>query len=143
MQQEKIISITGKPGLFKVVSQLRSGLAIENIITKKRTNILSTEQASALENISIFVLDRDVPLFEVFLNIAKKENFGQTINHKSSKQELITFMEDVLPDYDKDRVYASDIKKLVQWYNILQEAGYITPELLEEKISVKEKQNLD
>jgi len=141
MQLEKIISISGRSGLYKIVSQLRSGFVVEDITTGKKTNISSTEQISALENISMFVLDRDVPLFEVFLNIAKKEDFGQTINHKLSKQELVTFLEEVLPDYDKERVYVSDIKKLVQWYNILQKAGYIKSELLEAKIGVSEVEN--
>jgi len=141
MQLEKIISISGRSGLYKIASQLRSGFVVEDITTGKKTNISGTEQISALENISMFVLDRDVPLFEVFLNIAKKEDFGQAINHKSSKQELVTFLEEVLPDYDKERVYVSDIKKLVQWYNILQEAGYIKSELLEAKIGISEAKN--
>jgi len=138
MQLKEIISISGRSGLFRIVSQLRSGFVVEDITSGKRTNISSTEQISALENISMFVLDKDVPLFEVFLSIAKRENFGQTINHKSSKQELIIFLNEVLPDYDKDRVYVSDIKKLVQWYNILQNAGYVKPELLEVKTDTQE-----
>jgi len=137
MQLEKIISISGKSGLFKVVSQLRSGLVVENISSGKKTNISGAEQMSALENISMFVLDREVPLSEVFISIAKKESFGQTISHKSSKQELEKFLEEVLPNYDKERVYISDIKKLVSWYNILQEKGFIKPSLLDKEVEVK------
>ncbi|SDD88513.1 DUF5606 family protein [Riemerella columbipharyngis] len=125
---EKIISISGKPGLYKLVSQLRNGFIVEDITTKKKLSISNSSQVSLLDNIAMFSFSREVPLFEVFENIAKDEDYKQTINHKSSDEELKTFMSKALPDYDTDRVYVSDIKKLVQWYNILQKAGYITPD---------------
>ena len=128
MQLERIISISGKPGLFRLVSQLRTGFIVEDITTGKKANISNTSQVSLLDNISMFTFDSEVPLFEVFHNIAKKEDFKPTINHKSSADELRTFMAEVLPNYDVERVYESDIKKLVQWYNTLQKGGYITPE---------------
>lgn len=128
MQLEKIISISGKPGLFKLISQLRNGFIIEDITTKKKISIGNSSQVSLLDNISMFTFDNEVPLFEVFENIAKKEDYKPTISHKSSSEELKNFMAEVLPNYDTDRVYESDIKKLAQWYNILQKAGYITPE---------------
>ncbi|NAW51172.1 hypothetical protein GNY06_07210 [Elizabethkingia argentiflava] len=128
MQLEKIISISGKPGLFRLVSQLRTGFIIEDIITHKKANISNTSQVSLLDNISMFTFESEVPLFEVFHHIAKKEDFKSTINHKSSGEDLRIFMSQVLPNYDVDRVYESDIKKLVQWYNILEKAGYIKPE---------------
>lgn len=127
MQLEKIISISGKPGLFKLISQLRNGFIIEDIITKKKVSISNSSQVSLLDNISMFTFDNEVPLFEVFENIAKKEDYKQTVSHKSSSEELRAFMAEVLPNYDVGRVYDSDIKKLVQWYNLLQRAGYITP----------------
>ena len=128
MQLEKIISISGKPGLFKLVSQLRNGFIVEDITTKKKVSISNSSQVSLLDNIAMFTFDKEVPLFEVFENIAKKYDFKQTINHKSKSDELKTFMEESLPNYDTERVYESDIKKLAQWYNLLQKAGYITPE---------------
>lgn len=128
MQLERIISISGKPGLFKLISQLRNGFIIEDVITQKKVSIPNSSQVSLLDNISMFTFDNEVPLFEVFENIAKKEDYKQTISHKSSSEELKNFMAEVLPNYDTDRVYESDIKKLAQWYNILQKAGYITPE---------------
>ncbi|MDO4763596.1 MAG: DUF5606 domain-containing protein [Flavobacteriaceae bacterium] len=127
MQLEKIISISGKPGLFKLISQLRNGFIIEDVVTKKKVSISNSSQVSLLDNISIFTTDNEVPLFEVFENIAKKEDYKPTISHKSSHDELRTFMAEVLPNYDEERVYDSDIKKLAQWYNLLQKAGYITP----------------
>lgn len=128
MQLEKIISISGKPGLYKLVSQLRNGFIIEDVSTKKKVSIGNSSQVSLLDNIAMFTLDKEVPLFEVFENIAKKYDYKEAIAHKSKDEELKAFMSDVLPNYDETRVYASDMKKLAQWYNILHKAGYITPE---------------
>lgn len=128
MQLEKIISISGKPGLYKLVSQLRNGFIIEDVTTKKKISIGNSSQVSLLDNIAMFTFDKEVPLFDVFENIAKETDYKPTINHKSSDAELRTFMEKALPNYDTERVYVSDIKKLAQWYNILHKAGYITPE---------------
>ena len=127
MQLEKIISISGKPGLFKLISQLRNGFIIEDVTTQKKISISNTSQVSLLDNISMYTFDSEVPLFDVFENIAKKEDYKATISHKATPEELRSFMAEVLPNYDVERVYDSDIKKLVQWYNILQKAGYITP----------------
>ena len=127
MQLEKIISISGKPGLFKLISQLRNGFIIEDVTTQKKISISNTSQVSLLDNISMYTFDNEVPLFDVFENIAKKADYKATISHKASPEELRGFMAEVLPNYDVERVYDSDIKKLAQWYNILQKAGYITP----------------
>ncbi|CEJ70492.1 hypothetical protein SAMN05421866_4008 [Chryseobacterium oranimense] len=128
MLLEKIISISGKPGLFKLVSQLRNGFIIEDVTTKKKVSIGNSSQVSLLDNIAMFTVDKEVPLFEVFENIAKNNDYKEAISHKSSDEILKEFMTASLPNYDTERVYASDIKKLAQWYNILQKAGYITPE---------------
>ncbi|MBT2620941.1 MULTISPECIES: DUF5606 family protein [Chryseobacterium] len=128
MLLEKIISISGKPGLFKLVSQLRNGFIIEDVTTKKKVSIGNSSQVSLLDNIAMFTFDKEVPLFEVFENIAKNHDYKETISHKSTDDELKDFMGTSLPNYDTERVYASDIKKLAQWYNILHKAGYITPE---------------
>lgn len=128
MQLEKIISISGKPGLYKLISQLKNGFIIEDVLTKKKTNISNSSQVSLLDNIAMFTFDKEVPLFEVFENVAKAKNYKEAISHKAADAELKVFMTEVLPDYDTERVYTSDIKKLAQWYNTLQKAGYITPE---------------
>ena len=128
MLLEKIISISGKPGLYKLVSQLRNGFIIEDVTSKKKVSIGNSSQVSLLDNIAMFTFDKEVPLFEVFENIAKNYDYKEAIPHKSSDAELKEFMTASLPNYDTERVYASDIKKLAQWYNILQKAGYITPE---------------
>lgn len=145
MQLEKIISISGKPGLFKLVSQLRNGFIIEDVTTKKKISIGNSSQVSLLDNIAMFTFDKEVPLFEVFENVAKQYDYKATISHKSNDAELKDFIAKVLPNYDKERVYISDIKKLAQWYNILEKAGYITKENFikseetEEKVSKENK----
>ena len=128
MQLEKIISISGKPGLYKLISQLKSGFIVEDVLTKKKASISNSSQVSLLDNIAMFTFDKEVPLFEVFENVAKNNDFKETISHKSTDAELRAFMLESLPDYDTERVYVSDIKKLAQWYNIFNKAGYITPE---------------
>lgn len=145
MQLEKIISISGKPGLFKLVSQLRNGFIIEDVISRKKVSIGNSSQVSLLDNIAMFTFEKEVPLFEVFENVAKANQYGETISHKSSDDELRSFMETALPNYDTDRVYVSDMKKLAQWYNILQKAGYISedsfikPEIEAEEPAAEEK----
>lgn len=128
MQLEKIISISGKPGLYKLISQLKNGFIIEDVLTKKKVSIGNTSQVSLLDNIAMFTFDKEVPLFDVFENVAKNKDFKEAISHKSTDAELKDFMKESLPDYDSERVYISDIKKLAQWYNTLHKAGYITPE---------------
>lgn len=114
--------------MFKLVSQLRNGFIIEDVISKKKVSIGNSSQVSLLDNIAMFTFEKEVPLFEVFENVAKANQYGETISHKSSDAELKAFMETALPNYDTERVYVSDMKKLAQWYNILQKAGYITEE---------------
>ncbi len=128
MKLEKIISISGKPGLYKLVSQLKNGFIVEDICSNRKVSIGNSSQVSLLDNIAIFTKDAEVPLFDVFENIANQNDYNETISHKSSDEEMKSFMNEVLPDYDENRVYVSDMKKLAQWYNILQKGGYITPE---------------
>lgn len=128
MQLEQIISISGKPGLFKLITQLKNGFIVEDVSTKRKFNIGNTSQVSLLDNISIYTTTQEVPLFQVFKNIAEKENYGQAISHKSDNDTLKSFLAEVLPEYDRERVYVSDMKKMVLWYNILQEAGFISEE---------------
>lgn len=128
MQLEKIISISGRPGLYKLVSQLRNGFIVEDITTKKKISISNSSQVSLLDNIAMFSFEREVPLFEVMENIAKNEDYKATVNHKAPEEEMKAFMLKALPSYDTERVYISDIRKLAQWYNLLQKAGYITPD---------------
>jgi hypothetical protein len=120
MSLDNILSITGKPGLYQLRTKARSGFVVESIANKKTSIIGMSHNVSVLKDISIYTYEAEVPLKEVFQKIAEKESNGPSINHKSSKNELSSYFNEVLPEYDEDRVYASDIKKVVQWYNILQ-----------------------
>ncbi|MBN1116983.1 MAG: DUF5606 domain-containing protein [Bacteroidales bacterium] len=133
MKFKDILAISGKPGLFIFVSQGRSGIIVEGVADKKRMAVHSTTKVSALEDIAIYTETEEVPLKEVFVKIYEKEDGKQTISHKSSNDELKSFFEEILPDYDKDRVYVSDIKKLANWYNLLIENKIFSPEMLKEE----------
>lgn len=120
MSLDKILSISGKPGLYKIITQTRGGFVAESLIDKKRVSINMQSNVSVLSEIAIYTLTEEVPLRDVFKKIMDKENNKPTsISHKDSKDVLEEYFFDVLPDYDEDRVYASDIKKVVQWYNLL------------------------
>ncbi|MDG1039535.1 MAG: DUF5606 domain-containing protein [Polaribacter sp.] len=124
MEFNKIIAITGKPGLFNVVSQTKTGIIVEALSDKKRTAILSTQNVSLLENIAIFTYDEEVPLLTVFKSIFEKEDGKETISHKENGAKLTSFFSEILPDFDQERVYTSNIKKIVQWYNLLIASGF-------------------
>lgn len=121
MSLDKILSISGKPGLFEIVTQTRTGAVVQSLIDKKRITVGAHSNISILSEIAIYTLTEEVPLREVLKKIKDKENGGPTsISHKDGKLVLEEYFFDVLPDYDEDRVYASDIKKVIQWYNLLQ-----------------------
>jgi hypothetical protein len=104
-----------------LVSKNAKGVIIENLDTKKRMPYYNATKISSLEDIAIFTEDDDKPLNEVLNAIKEKENSGPSIDHKSSKEELIAYFKEIVPDYDEDRVYPSHIKKIINWYNTLQQ----------------------
>lgn len=116
-----ILAISGQPGLFKMITESKNSIIVESLDTGKRMPAYSTSKISALEDIAIYTETEDVPLKDVFKAINEKENGGIAISHKASGNELKKYFGEVLPDYDRDRVYVSDIKKVIQWYNILHE----------------------
>lgn len=123
MSLDKILSISGKPGLYKLKKQTRNGLLAESLLDGKNISVSARHNVSLLSEIAIYTLSEEVPLGKVFSKISEKEDGGEAISHKSSKDELEEYFFNVLPEYDEDRVYASDIKKIVQWYNLLQKNG--------------------
>ena len=139
MDLSKVLSISGKPGLFKLVSQTKNGALIESLIVGKRQQAFAKEKISSLEDISIFTTDEDVPLSKVFKEIFKKEEGKECINPKSDTKELVSYMKEVLPNVDVERVYTSDMKKLFTWYNLLNEKGLIDLNENEEEIEEAEK----
>jgi hypothetical protein len=120
MDLSKILSITGKPGLYLILSQTKSGALVESLLDKKRFPVFINEKISTLSEISIFTIEEDISLKEVLHSIYKKENGGKCIDTKSDNNALKNYMLEVLPNYDQDRVYVSDMKKLFSWYNLLQ-----------------------
>ena len=125
MNLEGIISITAKPGLFKIISQGNNVVIVENLEDKKRMPMTARYQANSLDEIGIYTIEDTTPLSNIFDIIAKKENAKQSISHRADKEDLIKYFEDILPNYDVERVYISDIKKVIQWYNTMQAAGLI------------------
>ena len=123
MSLDKILSISGKPGLYQLKTQTRTGLLAEALADGKRITVSARQNVSLLSEIAIYTLAEEVPLREIFSKISEKENGGEAISHKSSKDELEEYFFTILPDYDEDRVYPSDIKKVLQWYNLLTKKG--------------------
>lgn len=125
MDLSGIISIAGMSGLFKVIAQTKNGLIVESLIDKKRVQAFSTHKISALEDVSIYSTGDDVPLKDVFQKIYDKEKGGPCIDHKSADAELKKYFKAAFAEYDEERVYVSDIKKVLNWYNALQKDGLL------------------
>lgn len=138
MDLSKILSISGKPGLFKMIAKTKNGLIIESLINGKRISAFSHEKISSLEEISIFTETEDLSLKEVFKMIFEKTEGKEAIDIKSSNNQLKEFFEESVPEYDKDRVYVSDIKKVLKWYNVLLEKKLLDFSEEEEEAEVKD-----
>jgi hypothetical protein len=123
MNLSGIISIGGMPGLFKVVAQSKNGVIVESMLDKKRFPAYSTSKISALEDISMFTTGDDKPLSEIMQSIYDKEKGGKAIDNKADDKAIVAYFAEILPDYDKERVYISNMRKLFAWYNIMQETG--------------------
>lgn len=122
-----ILSIAGKPGLFKTVSQGGNKLIVESLTDGKRTAAQSANQIISLADVSIYGEDEEMPLEDIFKAMWKMENKQKaTVSPKASSKDLHEYFGDVFPSYDKDRVYPSDIKKVIKWYNTLLEKELIT-----------------
>lgn len=136
MNITSIISITGKTGLHKIVSQTKNGLIAESIEDGKRFPVYASEKVSAIEDISIYTKTDDMPLVEVYQKLYKKTDGKIAIDHKAKPEELQSFLKEVV-DFDEERVYNSDLKKLFQWFNILIKADLLKEEEKEEKTTKK------
>lgn len=123
MEFSKIISVTGKPGLFQVVSQSKNAIIVESLLDQKRLAINATQNVSLLENIAIYTYEEEVPLLTVFKAMFEKSEGKEAISHKESGKKLTAYFSEILPDYDDERVYTSNIKKVIQWFNLLVNSG--------------------
>ena len=125
MSLEKIFAISKKPGLYKLISPSRAGYVVQSMIDNKKHFVKIDRSLSLLSEISIYTLEEEVPLLEVFKKIfIKEQGKATTVNPKSSKEDLESYFFSVLPNFDEDRVYSSDIKKILSWYNLLLNDGF-------------------
>jgi hypothetical protein len=138
MALKDILVISGQSGLFKYISQGRNNVIVESLSDHKRMTIPATAKISMLEDIAIFTEKDDIPLRELFRKIQAGENGSVAISHKSPDAELKKYFAGVLPEYDRDRVYLSDIRKVIMWYNLLHELGITDFEAPEEDPEKKE-----
>jgi len=129
MSIERILSISGKPGLYDLKLQTRTGFVAESLIDGKKITVGMRSNVSLLSEISIYTYNEEVRLSEVFRRIAEKEDNGPAMSHKEDNDKLSAYFREILPEYDEDRVYASDIKKVMNWYNMLQAKGMISKEV--------------
>lgn len=121
---QKILSISGKPGLFKMVSQGKNMLIVESLVNGKRTPAYAHEKIISLSDIAIFTSESEVPLRDVLQSVKTKESGAKaSVDPGSDKETLRSYLAEVLPDFDRDRVYPADIKKLLNWYNLLVATG--------------------
>lgn len=123
MKLNEILAISGYGGLFKFVSQGRNGIVVEGLEDKKRMNAFTHYKVSALSDIAIFTDEAEVPLREVLKTISETENGGLAFGGKIDEKKLKEYFSKILPTYDREKVYVSDIKKVIVWYNILQRNG--------------------
>lgn len=133
MVLKDILAISGEHGLFKFLAQGKNAIIVEHLETKKRSSAYSSAKVSSLEDIAIFTEKEDMPLSKVFDLIYEKESGGPAPDHKEDSAKLTKWFENVLPEYSKNKVYVSDIKKVAQWYNTLHKLDMLIKEEPEKK----------
>ena len=141
MDLSKILVVSGKPDIYELVSQTKTGAIVESLADKKRCPVFKTDRISSLNEISIFTTEKEKPLTEVMQDIFRKEE-GKTIAfdiRKTANADLFAYFKEVLPNYDTEHVHASDVKKVLLWYNLLNKAGKIDLEEPETEKPTEEK----
>jgi len=122
MSFEKIISIPGKSGLYKMLAQMRNGgFVVEALSDSRRVPVSATERIIMLNDISVFTTEEDIPLREVFLKMKENEKVATSVDAKSDPDKLKSTLKQILPDFDDERVHASDIRKMFVWFNLLKD----------------------
>jgi hypothetical protein len=128
MVLKEILAISGEPGLFKFIAQGKNAIIVEHLETGKRSSAFSSAKVSSLEDISVFTENEDLSLGTVFDKIFEKESGGLAIDSKTESEKLKKYFEEIIPNYSKEKVYVSDIKKIVLWYNLLHKKGMLIKE---------------
>jgi len=138
MVLKDILAISGESGLFKFIAQGKNAIIVEHIETGKRSSAFSSTKVSSLEDISVFTETEDLPLGKVFDKIYEKESGGPAIDSKAETEKLKKYFEEIIPDYSREKVYASDIKKIFLWYNLLQKKELFVKEEPEKAAETEE-----
>ena len=125
MTLKDILAITGQPGLYKLIASSQKGLIVESIETGNRMPVSTTTRVSSLEDIAIFTLADDMPLVNILKTMLEKHQGEAAINHKSKPEQIKAYFAEIVPDYDAGRVYVSDMKKVISWYNALHSANLL------------------
>lgn len=142
MELSKILSISGKSGLFKMIAQTKNGVIIESLIDKKKTQAFAHNKISSLEEIYIFTDDEELPLKSILKIMFEKHSGGPSIDNKSDNNSLKKYFKEIIPNYDEDRFYVSHMKKIIVWYNLLQKNNILEfPPEEEEKKEEEKTQN--
>jgi len=134
MSIQKILAISGKPGLYELKIQTRTGFVAESLLDGKKITVGMRANVSLLSEIAVYTYSEEVRLAEVFKAIATKENDGLAMSHKEDDAKLKAYFREILPEFDEDRVYTSDIKKILNWYNLLQPKGFVSLEELSKEV---------
>jgi hypothetical protein len=146
MKLKDIMAISGEPGLFRFIAQGKNAIIVEHLETGKRSSAFASAKVSSLEDISVFTEDEDLPLGKVFDRIFEKENGGPAIDSGLSAEELKKYFSEVIPEYSRERVYVSDIKKIVRWYNILHKKELLIkddPDTAEDQVTAAEEEETE
>lgn len=138
MSLQKILAISGKPGLYELKLQTRTGFVAESLLDGKKITVGMRSNVSLLSEIAVYTYNEEIKLAEVFKAIATKENDGASISHKEDNTVLLSYFREVMPEFDEERVYASDIKKIINWYNLLQPKGLVSAETLSNELKEAE-----
>lgn len=124
MELKDIVAINGKPGLYAIKAQSKGGLIVESLLDGKKIPVTISHNISALNEIAIYTYEEEVPLRVIFKAIGEKEEGKKAISHKESGKVLTSYFREVLPNFDEERVYTSNIKKVIQWYNLLASQNF-------------------
>lgn len=138
MELKDIVAINGKPGLYEIKAQSKGGIIVESLIDSKRIPVTATHNISALNEIAIYTYEEEIPLRIVLKSIGEKENGKEALSHKESDKVLTSYFREVLPNFDEERVYTSNIKKIVQWYNLLASKNFDFAAIKEVEAETKE-----
>jgi len=138
MDYKKIIVVSGKSGLFEVLGQSKTAFIVKSLVDGKKMPVYTSNRTTTLEDIVVFTETGEVKLTDILQKIYKHTDGKEAISYKSAENELVTYFESIVPDYDKNKVYTSDIKKIIFWYNLLHENNLL--DFTEEKVEEESKE---